>query len=301
MSTVLHDAPGPRAIVRNRVLAVVTILVVAGILGFIVYRFAATGQFSADKWKLFTYTSVWRDIGAATLRTLEAFATAAVGSIVLGFVLSIGRLSDHAWIRVPFMIVTEVFRAIPVLILMMIVYYGLPTIGATFVTPYTAVVFALIVYNGSVLAEAFRAGIESLPIGQREAGYAIGLRKTGVMSLILYPQAIRAMLPVIVSQLVVVLKDTALGFIVTYQELLYLAKFYGSAVTYGAPIIPAAIISGSIYICLCLILSGIAKWLEIRTRRSPRLSRGQRFDAELAAADTKMIAMQAPDPGRQIP
>ena len=81
---------------------------------------------------------------------------------------------------------------------------------------------ALIVYNGSVLAEVLRAGVESLPRGQREAGYAIGLRKAGVMRLILLPQAIRAMMPVIISQLVVTLKDTALGFIITYPELLYL-------------------------------------------------------------------------------
>jgi len=295
MSTVLYDAPGPRARIRNRILAVVTIFVVAAILGFVIFRFFITGQFTAEKWQLFRYTAVWRAIGNATLTTLSAFIVAAVGSLVLGLLLSIGRVSSHAWLRWPVTVFTEIFRAIPVLILMMMMYYGLPPLGFDFITPYVAVVVGLILYNGSVLAEVFRSGIESLPRGQSEAGYAIGLRKTGVMSIILYPQAIRAMMPVIISQLVVVLKDTALGFIVTFQELLYLAKFYGSQVDYGAPIIPSTIIFGSIYIGLCLILAGVAKWVEVRTKRSKRLPQDPDAADAIGAAETKAIATQAND------
>ncbi|WP_166996182.1 amino acid ABC transporter permease [Paramicrobacterium fandaimingii] len=298
MSTVLYDAPGPRARVRNRILAVITTLIVLGILGFIVYRFIISGQFTAQKWELFRYTAVWRAIGGATLTTLSAFAVAAVGSLLLGFILSVGRMSVHAWIRVPVTVFTEIFRAIPVLILMLIMYYGLPPLGFDFITPYIAVVTGLILYNGSVLAEVFRSGVESLPGGQSEAGYAIGMRKTAVMSIILYPQAIRAMMPVIISQLVVVLKDTALGFIITFQELLYLAKFYGSQVTYDSPIIPSTIIFGSIYIGLCLLLAGVAKWVELRSRRSKKLPRDPGASESLAAAETKAIAMQSNQIGR---
>lgn len=273
MSSVLYDVPGPKAILRNRILAVVTVLVVAAILGFIIYRLAVTGQFTSEKWRIFTFPLVHQNIIDATLRTLSAFGVAAVASLVLGLLLSIGRLSDHAIIRVPVMLFTELFRAVPVLILMMIMYYGLPPLGVTFMTPFLAVVIALTLYNGSVLAEVFRAGVESLPRGQTEAGYAIGMRKSAVMLLIQYPQAIRAMMPVIISQLVVVLKDTALGFIVTFQELLYLAKFYGGQVTYGSPIIPSTIVFGTIYILLCLALSAVAKWVEVRSRRNPRISK----------------------------
>ena len=270
MSSVLYDVPGPRARARNRVIAVVAILVVAAALTFVIMRLAETGQFTAAKWQLFTFPLVQQKIVGAILTTLSAFGLAAVLSLLLGFVLSVGRLSDHAWIRIPVSLFTELFRAVPVLILMMIMYYGLPPLGITFVTPFVAVVTGLTLYNGSVLAEVFRAGVESLARGQAEAGYAIGLRKSAVMTLILYPQAIRAMMPVIISQLVVVLKDTALGFIVTFQELLYLAKFYGSQVTYGSPIIPSTIVFGTIYILLCLALSGVAKWTEVRLSRSPR-------------------------------
>lgn len=291
MTSVLFDVPGPRARRRNMILAVATIAVVLAIVAFLVWRLTLTNQFSAAKWSVFTYSAVWASIGEMLLNTLRAFALAAVLSLALGFILAIGRLSDHKWIRVPVTVITELFRAIPVLVLMMILYYGLPTLGMK-VDPYWAVVLALMAYNGSVLAEALRAGIESLPRGQSEAGYAIGLRKSGVMALILLPQAVRAMLPVIVAQLVVVMKDTALGFIITYQELLYYAKLLSSQP--GRPILQAAVVIGGIYIIMCLILSGVAKWLEIRTRRSPK-------DAVLQAeaealmhegTDTELIALQ---------
>jgi glutamate transport system permease protein len=268
MTSVLYDIPGPKAERRNLILAVVTVVVVAALIAFVIWRLSLTNQFSPAKWNVFTYTLVWETIGQMLLNTLRAFALAAVLSLALGFLLAIGRLSDHAWVRVPVTVITEAFRAVPVLVMMMILYYGMPTLGVK-VDPYWAVVIALMVYNGSVLAEALRAGIESLPKGQKEAGFAIGLRKSGVMMLILLPQAIRAMLPVIVAQLVVAMKDTALGFIITYQELLYYAKLLSSQP--GRPILQSALVIGGIYVVMCLILSGIARWLDMRTRRSPKL------------------------------
>lgn len=267
MSSVLYDVPGPRAIARNRVLGAITIVVVAAILGVLVWRLIDTGQFTAEKWQAFTYTNVWIKFAEATLATLAAFAAAAVGALVLAFVLAIGRMSEHAWIRWPFTAIVELLRAVPVLIFMFLLYYGLPVLGIR-MEPYWAVVIALIAYNGSVLSEVIRAGVESLPRGQSEAGYAIGLRKAGVMRLILLPQAIRAMMPVIIAQLVVTLKDTALGFIITYPELLFYAKYLGSQSDIGSPIVPATIVAGAIYIGLCLLLSAVATTVEKRLRRS---------------------------------
>lgn len=279
MTSVLYDVPGPRAMARNRLLGVVTVIVVAALLGLIVWRLYATGQFSASKWEAFTYTNVWIQIGGATLRTLQAFAFAAVGALVLGFVLAIGRLSDHAWVRIPFGAVVEIFRAIPVLIFMILLYFGLPVVGVS-MSPYLAVVIALIAYNGSVLAEVIRAGVESLPRGQKEAGYAIGLRKNGVMRLVLLPQAVRAMMPVIIAQLVVTLKDTALGFIILYPELLYYARYIGTQSSLDSPIIPATMIAGAIYIAMCMLMSSAAFAAEKRMSKSPKVKAAR---ANLAA------------------
>ena len=268
MSSVLFDAPGPKARTRYRILGVFTALVILLIVGFIILRFAQSGQFEAKKWQLFTFPLVQQTIVQSVGATLAAFATAAVFSLILGVLLAFGRLSDRRWVSLPCYGFTELFRAVPLLVLMMIFYYGLPTVGVG-ITPFTAVVAGLVLYNGSVLAEIFRAGIESLPRGQSEAGYAIGLPKSAVMTSILLPQAVRSMLPVIISQLVVILKDTALGFIVTYNEILFQAKFFGSQIQYASPIIPAAMVAAVLYVGMCLILAAIAKWLERRLSRKP--------------------------------
>jgi len=282
-ASVLFDAPGPKAKVRNAILAVVTIVVVLGILAFIALQFANSGQFEARKWEFLNYPRILNLLWTGLGHTLMAFAVAAVVALVVGFLLAVGRLSDHAWVRWIFTVIVELFRAVPLLILMMLLYYGLPTVGVK-MSPFMAVVIGLIAYNGSVLAEVFRAGVQSLPKGQSEAAYAIGLRKTQVMVTILLPQAIKAMLPVIIAQLVVALKDTALGFIITYDELLYAVKLLGNQTRFDFPLIPAAIVGAVIYIGMCLLLSGVAKFAEHRINRSPKTVKAR--EAMKDAAET---------------
>ncbi|MDQ0615752.1 glutamate transport system permease protein [Microbacterium sp. W4I4] len=271
----LFDVPGPKARRRSNIAGFITVAIVVLIVAFIVYQLYRSGQLDARKWQTFTFPMVQQEILRTTMSTMNAFIVGALLALGLGVLLLLGRLSPVRWVTVAFSWVTETFRAIPLLILMMLLYYGLPVIGATFVTPFVAVVGGLMIYNGSVFAEIFRAGIQSLPSGQSEAGYAIGLTRGQVLRVILAPQAIRNMLPTIISQLVVALKDTALGFMVTYPELLYLAKFYGTQFQYGSPIIPAAIVMGSIYIALCLLMSFIAvrveKWSSSDSKRTKEI------------------------------
>ncbi|MEU4802450.1 amino acid ABC transporter permease [Actinosynnema sp. NPDC023587] len=269
MSSVLFDVPGPRARVRHRILAVVGSLGVVGLIGFVVYRFYASGQFEPRLWEWIQYENIQLELLGRLGNTLSAFAAGAVLAVVLGAVLAAGRLSDHAFWRVPATVLVEVFRAIPLLILIFLFYYGSSSFGIK-PTPFMAVVAGLTLYNGSVLAEVFRAGVLSLPSGQAEAAYALGMRKTQVMTSVLLPQALRVMLPTIVSQLVVLLKDTALGFIITYQELLDYVKYLGAQGQFGRPLVPLTIVVGAMYIAMCLLLTWLATWLEKRNRRNKK-------------------------------
>jgi glutamate transport system permease protein len=269
MSNVLFDVPGPRARVRYRLLAVLGTLVVLAVIAYIIYRFYDSGQFAARKWEWLQYVQVQTDLADAVLATLKAFAAGAVLALVFGAVFAAGRLSDHAWVRGVSVVIVEFFRAIPLLVMMFLFYYGLPAAGIA-MTPFLAVVLGLTLYNGSVLAEVFRAGVLALPTGQREAAYALGMRKSQAMLFVLIPQAIRSMLPTIISQLVVLLKDTALGFLVTYPELLYYARYIGSQGQFGRPIVPSTIVVAAIYIVLCLLLTALATYLERRNRRSKK-------------------------------
>jgi glutamate transport system permease protein len=283
--TLLYDAPGPRARRRNRVIGIVGSIVLLGAFAFVVYRFAETGQFSATKWSIFEYAMVQRTIWNGYLHTLQAAALASVLALALGAVLAAGRLSDRGWIRGPAFVLVEGFRAIPLLLLMFLFYYGLPQVGLR-VSPFLAVVLGLTLYNGSVLAEIFRSGVEAVPRGQSEAALSIGLRKRQVMTAVLLPQAIRTMLPAIISQLVVLLKDTALGFLVTYPELLKELKQLATAGEFEFPLIPLVIVGGTIYIATCMVLAAIARWAERRVSRprgSGRRASGGRRPLDPAA------------------
>jgi glutamate transport system permease protein len=271
MTNVLYDLPGPRARARNLTVGAVTIVAVLAAIAYVAWRFIATDQFSAIRTSQFQYTAVQTELVNGLLATLKAAAIATVLALVFGAVFAAARLSDRAVIRVPAAWIVELFRAIPLLILIFFFYYvplqyhlHLPTLWA--------LVLGLTLYNGSVLAEIFRAGILAVPRGQSEAAYAIGLRKSQVMTSVLLPQAVRAMLPAIVSQLVVLLKDTALGFIITYPELLYVAKTIGGRGSFDFPYVASYLIVAVIYIGICGALSAFAYWLQRRMSRSTRTS-----------------------------
>jgi glutamate transport system permease protein len=266
---VLYDLPGPRTRARNKAFGTLATLGIGALAGFIGYRFWATGQFESTKWEWLLYKDLQLQLIAALGATLGAFVVAAFLALVFGLLFAVARLSEHWWLRTPAFAIVEFFRAIPLVVMIFFLFYAAPQAGLT-LGVFWSLVVSLTLYNGSVLAEVFRAGVLSVPRGQREAAYALGLRKNQVVRAVLLPQAVRAMLPTIVSQLVVLLKDTALGFLITYQELLNEARYLGGLAEFGRPIIPTALVIGAIYITLCTALSALAGYLERRSRRAGR-------------------------------
>ncbi|MDO0925414.1 amino acid ABC transporter permease [Streptomyces sp. TG1A-8] len=270
MSAVLYDAQGPRAKRRNVLYTVVFLVALAALVWWVYQALDDKDQLAWEKWKpFFSGTEAYSTYIWPGLRnTLEAAAAAMVIALPLGAVLGIARLSDHAWVRVPASVLVEFFRAIPVLVLMIfgLALYAEYTGVGSDDRPLYAVVTGLVLYNASVLAEIARAGILSLPKGQSEAAMAIGLRKGQVMRLILLPQAVTAMLPAIVSQLVVIVKDTALGgAVLTFSELLASANTMSGY--YGANTIASFTVVAAIYVAINFSLTSFASWLERRLRR----------------------------------
>jgi len=282
--TVLYDAPGPRGRRRNRLLTVVFAVVFAAIAAWVVWALGQKGQWAAQKWKPFLRADIWtRHIIPGIAGTLKAAAIAAVLALAFGIVFGVARVSRHWWIRMPAGAVVELFRAIPLLLLIFFASYvpGALTGFTWNPSALQAVVFGLTMYNGSVLAEVVRAGIRAVPKGQSEAGYAVGLRKGQLMRLILVPQAITAMMPAIVSQLVVLLKDTALGTIIAYDNLTSNVSILQNLYTNA---IPAAIVIACVYIPINLTLSWIATQLERRNRRRGRVAGPRTITAATSAS-----------------
>lgn len=292
---VLYDVPGPKARARNRLYGGLSTLALLGLLAFIGYRLDDTGQFQSGLWTAYEYTDTQQRIVDGLLTTVKTFAIAAALSLLLGTLLATARLSDHKPVRWAATAVVEFFRAMPLLIMIFLLYAAVFTSD-----PMWALVIGLTLYNGSVQAEIFRSGVNAVPKGQSEAAYAIGLRKTQVMASVLVPQAVRTMLPSIISQLVVTLKDTSLGFIILYEELLFVGKSFAEQsrpVNGVYAFIPMVIVFGSIYILMCLALSSVATWVEQRTQRSRKGSPPPMTATGAAVMAGPALGAAAPDPG----
>ena len=268
-SNVLFDAPGPKARRRSLIFSIIALVVVAAILLWSILTLAAPrlssgvklpGSFDSSRWDIFADPRIWRDIGLGVLATLKAAAVASVMALAIGVAFSVLRTSVFAWVRIPTTVVLEFFRGMPVLLLMLFIL-----LVSSFGT-FWAVVLGLAVYNGAIIGEILRAGIASLPRGQREAGLSLGLTRLQTKSFIEYPQAFRQMLPVIVAQLVVLLKDTSLGYIVGYSEIIRttmteMLAFHGDRYKFSLYIITLVI-----YLGVNLSVSAFARRL---ARRRP--------------------------------
>jgi glutamate transport system permease protein len=271
---VLFDIPGPKARARIRIGTVIGALLIAGLIAFVLIRLAGNDQLDPQRWAVLfdTRTGVPQTLGRALVNTLQVAAVGMVVATIVGLLLAVGRLSDHRSIRWLAGTYIEFFRAIPLLVVIFALYFLLPKYDIE-LSAYQALTGGLILYNSAVLAEIFRAGILSIDRGQREAAFGIGMRKSQVMTLILLPQATRRMLPVLISQLVVLLKDSSLGFIIGYFELLRgarsLVEFF--SVSFGNQYtFQLYVAAGVIYIVINLLLSTLARYAEKRTRRSTK-------------------------------
>ncbi len=270
-SSVLYDAPGPKARRLSRIVSVLAAVVVGGAVAWLLWALGQprvtvngavlTGLWSPERWDIFGDPRVWRRLmfDGLLMGTLRAAGLAAVLSLVLGVVLCFARTAPQRWISVPAAIVLEFFRGMPVLLMMLFILLALGTGG------YTAVVLALTVYNGAIIGEALRAGLLALPKGQREAGLSVGLSSLQTRLSVEFPQAFRQMLPIIVAQLVVLLKDTSLAYVVSYPEILrvsgYLKDYYGST-RYSFSIFAVVLLT---YLAVNFTLSAIARWLARRS------------------------------------
>jgi len=275
-TTVLYDAPGPRARARSRMISIGGGVLILALLVWLILALGAPkvsangavqpGLWDPSRWDVFNDRQVWRTLIGGALNTLRMAAVAAALALVLGVIFSFGRASEKNWIRVPTTVILEFVRGMPVLLMMLFTLLVFST-GA-----FWAGVAALALYNGAIIGEALRAGIKSLPRGQREAGLAIGLTPMSTRFRIEFPQAFRQMLPIIIAQLVVLLKDTSLAFVVGYPELLRsginLTNFFGNRYAFSFFLVVLAM-----YLTMNLLLSWVARIISRRTAsRSGKLT-----------------------------
>jgi glutamate transport system permease protein len=268
MTAVLFDALGPKARRNVRLGTTVGSVLLAGALALALIQLNRHGQLSGQLWSVVLNTDLRQLLLEGLWATLQVALLSLALSLGFGMLLAVGRMSHRVWLRGPVRVWTELFRGLPLLLLILFIFLGAPALGVD-VPTFWALALAISLYNSAVISEIVRAGILSLPRGQTEAAHAIGLSNNAAMRLIILPQAVRLMLPALVSQMVVLLKETSLGFVIGYTELLRSGRI---AVEYlgGTYAIPVYTEIALFYLLVNLLLSWAARVANRRTQRPGR-------------------------------
>ena len=263
-----------------------------GILAILVLiRLAASGQLTEEKWGPIvspanpSFVALWVNLGSALLNNIEAAGLAMVLSMLLGTVLAVTRIILPRWGRWTVVAPMEFFRGLPVVIAIFFASRILPELGVSLPLLWYLVI-GLTAYNSVIIAEIVRAGVASLPRGQSEAAAAVGLTRGQALRVILLPQAIRVMLPALISQLVVIFKDTSLGFVILYGEAV---RFVAIAIQELRNPLQLYLTIGAIFIVINYGVGRLAVWIERRLAfRGQRGAMGQ--DGATALPDEPMLA-----------
>ncbi len=261
MRDALYEAPGPKT--KKKMLAgtVVSLIAVVAFFAWVVYRFWVKGQLSYRYWKVFSWRTTWAYLGQGLIGTFEVAITAGAIALVLGMVLMLGRISNVKVLRGICAVITNFFRGVPSLLFIYAFFFVIPSMGLKMSSFWMLTVPIALAASG-VLAEVFRAGVNAVPKGQTEAGLSIGLSPWKVKQKIILPQAIRFVIPSLISQLVVVVKDTALAYVVTYPDLMQNAQVLRT--NYDA-LIPTYLVVAVIYILINYAINKISVYVSHRT------------------------------------
>jgi glutamate transport system permease protein len=286
-SRVLFDAPGPRARRRTRIATVVVLVVVVLLLVAAVRAFDAHGQLAGRKWLPFRVTQIWTVLLLpGLLNTLKVTAVATVITLPLGGLVALARLSLSGWVRTLARAYVELFRSLPVLLLLYVFQLGLPRAGIT-LPIFWQLTVPIVISGIAYVAGLVRAGVLALDPGQTEAAMTIGLEYWPTMRLVVLPQVLRRLLPALITEVVALLIATTLGYAVSYTELLHNAQTVGQL--YQVPV-QAYLVVAAIYIGVNGMLSQLATRVQ---RRQAAVARGVRGGVDGGPAATASAATVA--------
>ena len=219
----LYEPPGPAARRRIRVLTWLALAAIAALIALIVRQFAITGQLADRYWSFFARATTWRFLGEGLLTTLEAAVTGAGIAFALGFLLMRGKLRKNRPLRFISTALIEFTRGVPTLLFIYFFFLVVPQTGWK-LSAFWKITLPCAISACGVVAEALRSGVNAVPRGQTEAALSLGLTETRLFYKVVFPQAIRFVIPSLIAELVIVLKDTTFAYIVTCADLMQNAK-----------------------------------------------------------------------------
>lgn len=219
----LYEEPGPKARRRIVIFTVIALAALAALLIVIVRQFFITGQLDAKYWSFFTRYTTWRFLGRGLAGTLEVALAAGAVAFAAGLLLMLGRISTSRLVRGISTALIEFSRGVPTLLFIYFFFLIAPQFGLK-LPPFWKISAPVAISAAGVVAEVLRSGVNAVPKGQTEAAVSLGMHKGSVFFKIVFPQALRYVVPALISELVIVLKDTTFAYVVNYSDLMQNAR-----------------------------------------------------------------------------
>ncbi len=260
----LYEEPGPRTKRITRAATVISLILMAFLIGIVIYRFYITGQLAPRYWSFFGRATTWIFLGKGLLGTIEAALMAGVVTFCLGFCLMVGRISHYTvprWIAITLIQIT---RGVPTLLFIYFFFLVVPQSGIR-LSAFWKVALPVAISASGIVAEVLRSGVNAVPAGQREAALSLGMKESHVFLKVIFPQAIRYVIPALISEMVIVVKDTTFAYVVNFPDLMQNAKVLVS--NYDA-MLQVYLVIAVIYILINYAINRLSVAMERRTNRA---------------------------------
>lgn len=261
MRDALYEAPGPKMRAKIRIGTAISLVAVAALVALVLQRFYVNGQLSVHYWYFFTHLTTWKFLLAGFEGTVKVALTAGAIALVLGLALMLGRTSDIKPLQLVCRVLTDFFRGVPSLLFIYFFFLVLPQYKIA-LPSFWMLTLPVALAAAGVLAEIFRAGVNAVPRGQVEAALALGLSKAKITFKIVLPQAIRFIIPSLISQLVVVVKDTTVAYVVSYPDLMQNARVL---ITNYDALVSVYLVIAVIYILINVAINKAALYVSHKT------------------------------------
>lgn len=250
----LYEAPGPKAHKRIVLATAISLAALGALLILVIRQFYITGQLNPKYWSFFTNATTWKFLGRGLAGTLKVALTAGVIAFVAGLVLMLGRISTNRLVRIISAALIEFSRGVPTLLFIYFFFLVAPQFGLK-MSAFWKISVPVAISAAGVVAEVLRSGVNAVPKGQTEAALSLGMYGNSVFFKIVFPQALRYVIPALISELVIVLKDTTFAYVVNYADLMQNARVLIS--NYDA-LFSVYLVTAVIYILINYLLNKVS-------------------------------------------
>ena len=261
----LYEEPGPRTRRMIRIVTALSVIGIAALIALIVRQFYITGQLQEKYWSFFTKATTWRFIGKGLVGTLEAAVSSGVMAFCAGYLLMRGRISTNRPLSTICAVLIEFTRGVPTLLFIYFFFLVVPQFGIR-MSAFWKITIPVAISACGVVAEVLRSGVNAVPKGQKEAAVSLGMRSGSVFRKVVFPQAIRYVIPALIAELVIVVKDTTFAYVVNFPDLMQNAKVLIS--NYDA-LVSVYLVTAVIYILINYLLNRLSDTIAAKQKRAP--------------------------------